>query len=144
MSQQKRVNRNVRNNNPMNLREDHRVDYDWVGEAEEDWDPEFEEFISPEYGFRAGYRTLMTYRNHRGLDTVAGIIGRWAPDSENDTPAYIAYIREKLGIHPNVTNFWDDTVPMERYPDLMYWMAEKEGAKGAYSIEQIERGIALA
>ncbi|KZX00939.1 hypothetical protein JL49_09000 [Pseudoalteromonas luteoviolacea] len=134
-----RKNRNVRNNNPLNIR---ATDTQWNGAVGDDG--EFVRFESPEMGFRAAYKTLMTYLNHHGLDTIEGIVSRWAPSNENHTDGYIAYIREKMGIRPDVFNMWDDTVPMERYAELIYWMAEMEGAKGAFTMEQIERGIALA
>ena len=131
--------RNVRNNNPLNIRAN---GIEWNGSVGDDG--EFVKFESPEMGFRAAYKTLMTYRNHHGLDTIDGIINRWAPSSENHTESYVAYIREKLGIQPKLINFWDDTVPMERYPELILHMANFEGAKSAFNLTQVQRGIALA
>ncbi|MCG7546951.1 hypothetical protein [Pseudoalteromonas sp. Of7M-16] len=128
-----RKNRNVRNNNPLNIRANK---IKWNGAVGDDG--EFVKFESPELGFRAAYKTLMTYRNKHGLDTIDGIISRWAPDNENHTDGYITYVREKMGIRSDVF------MPLERYPELIFWMAEMEGAKGAFTIEQIERGIALA
>lgn len=132
--------RNVRNNNPLNI----RISGDnWNGSIGDDG--EFVKFKSPEWGFRAAYRTLMTYRNKHGLDTVAGIITRWAPESDNNhTAAYIDYIREKLEIKPSILNWYSDTVPLDKYNELMYHMANFEGAKGAFNMQQIEQGIALA
>lgn len=134
-----RPNLNVRNNNPLNIREN---DTDWEGKVGHSGG--FVKFISPEYGFRAAYRTLMTYRNHHGLDTIEGIVSRWAPDNENHTEGYINYIREKMNLQPAITNFWSDTVPLERYAELMLHMANMEGAKGAFTIEQAKQGIVLA
>ena len=129
--------RNVRNNNPLNIREDDLVDYDWVGEHERDLDSEFEEFESVEYGFRAAYKVLLTYRNKRKLDTIAGIIGRWAPPSENDTQGYIDYVAKRLNFSPY------ETLSLERYPELINAMADKEG-KNNWNIEHVKQGIALA
>ncbi|KAF7770074.1 hypothetical protein PCIT_a3027 [Pseudoalteromonas citrea] len=134
-----RQNLNVRNNNPLNIRENGTQ---WEGKTGHN--KGFVKFESVEMGFRAAYKTLMTYRNNYGLDSISDIISRWAPDSENHTENYIAYIRQKMNIEPNAFNFWSDTVPDERYPELMLHMANMEGAKGAFSIEQAERGVALA
>lgn len=37
----------------------------------------------------------------KGINTLSGIISRWAPPSENDTPALIAAASKRLGIDPN-------------------------------------------
>lgn len=37
----------------------------------------------------------------KGINTLSGIIGRWSPPNENDTPALIAAASKRLGIDPN-------------------------------------------
>jgi hypothetical protein len=132
-------NRNVRNNNPLNIR---ATQTRWQGMTGDDG--EFVQFDSPEMGFRAAYRTLMTYRQRHGLTTIEGIINRWAPSNENHTDNYVAYIREKMNIASSLHNAYNDTVPLDRYPELMLHMANMEGAQGAFSLEQAELGTALA
>lgn len=129
-----RPNRNVRNNNPLNIR--YNPANDWQGQTGSDG--EFSQFIDVEHGFRAAYKLIQNYQNWYGLTSISDIVNRWAPPNENDTDGYIDYIAEKLD---KLT--WTPVTDSE-IPELLYWMAEKEGAKGAFTIEQIERGIALA
>lgn len=130
--------RNVRNNNPLNI----RISSDnWVGSSGDDG--EFVKFETPEYGFRAAYKTLLTYRAKHGLDTVEGIINRWAPvEDDNHTENYIDFVHSRLGTSRSL--IFDDEIPLDKYPQLILAMADFEGAKGAYSIEQVKQGIALA
>jgi hypothetical protein len=86
--------RGYRNNNPGNIRWDGRTQ--WMGQTGVD-EAGFIVFESPEYGYRAMARVLNTYAS-RGIDTVAGIIGRWAPASENDTGSYVAHVASVLGV----------------------------------------------
>lgn len=82
--------RGIRNNNPLNIR--HSADR-WEGARAEQTDKSFVQFESMAYGYRAAWKVLESYWKHfrekRGQFTVAAIIGRWAPPSENDTEAYI-------------------------------------------------------
>lgn len=89
-------------NNPLNLRELHKDHNAWVGEHEVDLHPAFEEFISPEYGIRAGARVLQGYYERLDLDTVDKIIDRFAPESDgNPTRTYAANVAAELGIATN-------------------------------------------
>ena len=96
--------RGLRNNNPGNIEHDHQA---WVGLATPATDGRFCRFIAPEYGLRAMYRILMTYRG-RGGDTIRKIIETWAPPfkkdkngnlvRENDTEGYIRNVVAWTGI----------------------------------------------
>lgn len=77
--------RGIRNNNPLNIR---KTDTAWRGKVVGS-DQEFETFATPEHGIRAAARILQTYQETHNLDTVKGVISRWAPPSENDTSAYV-------------------------------------------------------
>lgn len=129
----KKPNRNVRNNNPLNIRES----ADWEGEKSINSDKAFEEFKTPEYGFRAAYIILLKYLE-RGDNTIQKIVSKWAPSSENHTDAYINYIAEKMASSPAIPLLVADL------PLLMLHMANYEGANGAFSYEQIQDGIKLA
>lgn len=86
--------RGIRNHNPFNLR---RSKDPWQGLAPKQTDPEFFQFISAPYGIRNGMRTLITYQDKHGLNTVRKIINRFAPPVENDTDAYIDHVAGRLG-----------------------------------------------
>lgn len=127
------LNRNVRNNNPLNI----RVTNDkWEGAIGDDG--EFVIFESPEYGFRAAYKILIRYISFHGIKTVSKIINRWAPSCENHTDNYIKYINQKM---PHIKG---QNVKVEWVPKLMLHMSDFEGAKGHFSIEQAKAGVALA
>lgn len=51
-----------------------------------------------EWGYRAMFVLLDTYARRYGLNTIRGMISRYAPPSENNTEAYIAAICEWTGI----------------------------------------------
>ncbi|MCC4600297.1 structural protein P5 [Xanthomonas melonis] len=126
--------RGVRNNNPGNI---DRTSTVWQGEDRSASalarESRFAVFDTPEYGFRALVKTLLTYQRKHGLRTVRGIINRWAPPVENDTGAYARQVATALGVdvdqrinveapatafqlakaiakHENGGNFWGDAV----------------------------------
>lgn len=87
--------RGFRNNNPGNL-----VDtIQWKGMVGSDG--RFAKFATPEMGYRAMGKNLLAYQSKHGLNTVRGIISRWAPPGENNTAAYIAKISKELGVGPD-------------------------------------------
>ena len=81
----------IRNNNPLNIRHSPNR---WEGMAEEQTDPDFVQFRSMAYGYRAAFKLLQSYyrrfRKEGKPFTVRNIISRWAPPQDgNDTEAYI-------------------------------------------------------
>lgn len=131
------IPRGIRNNNPLNIRENHLVDYDWQGEHFLNLDNDFEEFTAPIYGLRAGARVLRTYRHVYGLNTISGIINRFAPPSENNTQAYIASVSQKTGINP------DQPLTDSDYPPLMAAMIHHENGQQPYAMNEIIEGFNL-
>ena len=90
-----RVPRGVRNNNPLNIRKGNN----WKGERSPQSDPAFEEFSCMVYGLRAGFKIIRTYmQRDPKCDTLAKIISRWAPPSENNTLSYINFVADRAGI----------------------------------------------
>lgn len=102
--------RGVRNNNPGNI---DRTKTPWQGEdrseAARQREHRFCVFLTPEAGFRALAKTLLTYRTKHGLRTVQDIINRWAPPNENVTSAYVREVAKALDVEPteviDVRNF---------------------------------------
>lgn len=93
------VPRGIRNNNPLNIRKGSA----WKGERPVQTDKAFEEFISMEYGIRAGFYLLRKYMSgYFGLtqkfNTIELIIKRWAPPTENATRKYIDAVSKETGI----------------------------------------------
>lgn len=130
--------RGYRNNNPLNI----RVGNDWQGERLDKTDGEFEQFISPEYGFRAGAKVLKNYQRLYNLKTVRQIIGRWAPSNENDTSNYVDFVARELGVSPDAQiNVMSDGSTLAR---LMLAMSVMECGRGWFTVEQSVEGVALA
>lgn len=92
------MSRGLDNNNPGNIRLS-QVRY--RGEVRPSRDPEFREFESMEWGYRALFVLLDTYRIRHGINTLRGMINRWAPPSENDTPAYLRTAVRMTGFDPD-------------------------------------------
>ena len=91
--------RGIRNNNPLNIR---RGKDQWQGLRAQQTDASFCQFESLEYGWRAAFYLLTrTYYHKYRLYTIRTIIRRWAPSSENNTEAYIAYVARLTGLAPD-------------------------------------------
>ncbi len=91
--------RGIRNCNPLNIR---RSKDQWKGLAEAQTDRAFCQFKSLEYGWRAAFYLLTrTYYHKHRLYTIRTIIRRWAPESENNTEAYINNVSKLTGIDPD-------------------------------------------
>ncbi len=84
--------RGVRNNNPGNLEDSSNQ---WDGQVGSDG--RFCKFSTPEHGLRAMFKLVNNYGTRYNLDTIEEIIGRWAPNSENDTKGYIQFVANQTG-----------------------------------------------
>lgn len=90
--------RGLDNCNPGNIR---RSAVRYRGEVQPSRDPAFKQFETMAWGYRAIFVLLDTYRTRHGLDTVAGMIARWAPPSENRTDSYIRAVCRRTGLRPD-------------------------------------------
>lgn len=63
----------------------------------------YAQFDTPENGYRVMDNILDTYRDKYGINTVSGIINRWAPRNadNNSTDSYIKSVATKIGVDPN-------------------------------------------
>ena len=126
----KRTPRGIRNNNPLNI----RISGDkWLGLVGDDG--EFFQFESAEKGIRAAARTLATYRKKYGYDTIATIISRWAPTTENNTQAYIQSTAKRMGISPH------QALTKADYPALISAMIYHENGQNPYTHNVIIDGF---
>ena len=115
--------RGLRNCNPGNI----RITNDkWLGLREEQTDKEFFQFKEMRWGYRALIRTLQNYRRKHGLQTIAEMIGRWAPHTENNTSGYISLVCKEM------------QVPYTYVPDV-----EEKGTMCALAaaISEVENGV---
>lgn len=130
------MTRGYRNNNPGNL----RLSADqWDGLSLTQTDPDFFQFTDAVFGIRALAKTLLNYGSIHGLNTVAQIISRWAPGTENDTNAYIRSVADALGVPA------DAPINIATYlPQLVTAIIRHENGFVNYNPSVIAQGIALA
>jgi hypothetical protein len=126
--------RGIRNNNAGNIRAAAII---WDGQTGID-NAGFAIFKSSEWGIRALGKLLLNYERLHGLNTVAGIIGRYAPTNENDTDSYINSVSKKIGLDP-YTSF----VIADYLPALVNAIIKHENGINPYSDELINNGLAL-
>lgn len=88
--------RGLRNCNPGNIR---RSAVRYLGEVE-GTDPQFKSFVAAEWGYRAMFVLLHTYRRRHGCRTLAAAIARYAPPSENFTAAYVRRVADLAHLDP--------------------------------------------
>lgn len=132
MNETKIVPRGIRNNNPLNIRKGNN----WQGERPVQTDKAFEQFVSMEFGLRAGFILLRNYITGRGgktakFDTIEMIISRWAPECENNTRTYIDVVCKNTGIHSRERIAFTDRKKMVAivramaYVECGQWIDEK-------------------
>ena len=111
----KKIPRGVRNNNPGNI---DRTAVVWQGEDRSPdarrREPRFCVFVTPQAGFRALAKALLTYQRKHELRTVKEIINRWAPPVENDTSAYVAQVAREVGVDATEIVKLDRQVTLQR------------------------------
>ena len=131
--------RGIRNNNPGNIRWGDA----WQGLVSQDQrtDPTFCQFTDAVYGIRAMVRIFGKYSDAYGLNTVAGIINRWAPPSENNTLAYVLNVARLIGVAPDDKINVHNTAIMDT---LIKAVIQHENGEQPYDTATIDKGIALA
>jgi hypothetical protein len=89
------VPRGIRNNNPLNIE---AGDFTKGQPGFTGSDGRFAQFGSMDQGTAAANKLLDTYQNKYGLNTVGGIVNRWAPPGENDSRGYAASVAGRMGV----------------------------------------------
>lgn len=134
--------RGVRNNNPGNI---DRTSTPWQGEdrsaAATAREGRFCVFLTPQAGFRALAKTLLTYQHKHGLRTVKEIISRWAPPVENNTSAYVQQVATAVGVSPSEIIRLDNPVTLGR---LATAIAKHENGGLYWSADVIAAGVTEA
>lgn len=130
--------RGIRNNNPGNIVQ---TANQWQGEVQGN-DPRFKTFATPEAGIKAMGDNLLAYQDKYGLNTIDGIVSRWAPATDNnDVGSYIATVSKALGVRPDdKLNLRDSAVMFK----LVGAMIRHENGNQPYSDAQITTGINAA
>jgi hypothetical protein len=129
--------RGIRNNNPGNIDRDGT---EWLGMSQDQTDPRFVVFNSPEYGIRAIAKTLITYQSYN-FRTIEAMINRWAPPAENNTAAYINLVTERMGIPSNVPF---DILDYAKARPMVEAIIAQENANYVYPAYTVQLGLRLA
>lgn len=125
--------RGIRNCNPLNIRLSNDK---WQGMRKQQTDPDFVQFESTVYGYRAAFKILFTYINKYSCNTIGKMIHRFAPTNENDTEAYVRFISVKSGIGIDEEISRGDFISLKK---IVYFMTYYEN--GVFMpMEEIERG----
>lgn len=146
--------RGIRNNNPGNI----EWGSPWQGlrPESERTDNRFAQFKDPVFGIRALACVLITYQDKRKaedgsrIDSIAEIIGRWAPPFENDSDAYANSVAALVdGIGPD-----DEVIDVHNFDHLrpiVEGIIRHENGRGPlktenswYTAAQIEEGLRRA
>ena len=130
------MSRGLRNNNPGNIR---RSKVCYKGEVRPSRDPEFKEFSTMAYGYRAMFVLLDTYRSRYGLTTIRQMLNRYAPPTENFTEGYVRLVSDYSGVMPD--EVVDTRAEMDMIP-IVSAMSKIENGVAANRAD-VERGWAL-
>lgn len=130
--------RGIRNNNPGNIRHGSTT---WKGMRAMQDDPAFVQFETPEHGIRALCKVLITYQAKHQLRTVAEIIARWAPASENNTSAYIKAVAGAMRVAADQPLVLTDRAVMH---PLVRAIIAHENGMSPYTAEQMTVGLSMA
>lgn len=119
----------VRQNNPGNIRS-------WAGVPTVNG---FASFATPQDGIVAMVKNLQAYQNKHGINTLEGVVKRWAPPNENNTSAYIADMAKQTGRNPSeALNLNDPKV----VAPMISGIAKHEGNGAGFSQDMINSVVA--
>lgn len=103
----------------------------------------FQRFASTQAGLTAMANQLGLYFNRDGLDTIGGIVSKYAPPSENPTSAYIANVAQRTGFQPNQHLDMNDPATLGAVMQAM--LVQEQGKNGsAISAKEIGEAVAAA
>ena len=121
----------VRNNNPGNLRSWGNLPRDAAG---------FAIFPSREAGLDAMVQNLRAQKTKHGLDTITGIVGRWAPQSDgNDTGKYVNSMVAQTGFGANQHLDLND---QRVVAPLISAIIKQEGNGAGFSQDMVQAAVA--
>ena len=118
MEPPKQKTRGYRNNNPLNIERGQR----WQGLAINQTDPRFCQFTSMLNGLRAAFLLIRNYMRRYPINTIAGIINRWAPSTENDTAEYIRVVCQRSNMAPDTPLRFNDRRSIVAIVAAMAWV----------------------
>ncbi|MGF6764069.1 hypothetical protein P3T24_004400 [Paraburkholderia sp. GAS33] len=93
---------------------------------------QFQQFATPQQGIQAADSNLLAYQTKHGIDTIDGIVNRWAPqgDGNNNPTAYAATVAKATGIAVDQKVDLTDPATRTKILDAMFDV-ESPGWRGA-------------
>lgn len=128
--------RGIRNCNPGNI----RYGQPWEGMAADQRDPDFITFTDPVYGLRAIAKILLAYQQKDGCKSVADMVTRWAPPSENDTASYVAAVAAQMQVDPIAPA----TLNPATLGDFVAAIVQHENGQQPYPPSSFQRAVQMA
>jgi len=95
----------------------------------------FGSYATPEDGIAATDANLRAYGSKHGIDTLGGVIRRWAPPNENNTNAYISNASKWTGLGPNDRINLGDQATRKK---IAYAIFKQEGRMPRDQLEQFK------
>jgi len=89
----------------------------------------FQQFATPEEGISAADKNLKAYGD-KGINTLRGVISRWAPPSENNTNTYIDTVAKRIGLDPDQKIDLSD--PVQRHVISGAMFTVEKGSKNLF------------
>lgn len=132
------IPRGIRNKNPGNIR--YNQANQWDGQTGKD-SAGFAKFNSSKMGIRALAKLVRNYQRVNGLNTIADIISKYAPATENNTASYIEHVAYAMSYSP--ASELDLSNPDE-LADLTKAIIKHENGVNPYSDEEVKHAVALA
>lgn len=130
--------RGIRNNNPGNIDWIETPSKRWRGMIRKETPAEggrFAVFDSPANGVRAIAQELLL-DERRGIRTIAGLVGNWAPPGENNTPAYVGAVARAAGVEA------DDAIDVRSYlPRIVAAIIKHENGVQPYSVDELQQWV---
>lgn len=133
--------RGIRNHNPLNIRLNPANRWQGRVPPERNTDGAFEQFTDPVWGIRAGAVLIIAHYDRRGADTIRELVRIWAPESENDTEAYAAFVARESGFGA------DEKLDFHRAEHLrpvLLAMIRMENGQQPYTDAQIDAALVRA
>lgn len=128
--------RGIRNNNPGNI-EDGAFARSLPGYA--GTDGRFAKFETPAQGIAAQSKLMDVYSRKHGINSIAGIVNRYAPASDNNNVmAYASSVAKAVGVGPNdPINISDPSVKAKLLPAMI----RQENGRMPYQPQTIAAGV---
>lgn len=106
-----------------------------VGNLRQPGKQEFQQFATREEGLKALDNQLKIYGEKHKIDTLRGLVTRYAPPSENDTENYIKFLSDRTGIKPDQKI--DLTDPVQRHIISGPMVVMEKGTKNVFKTPQM-------